>query len=301
MMDTQIQIPDTNTIFIKTSDNIVFEIDKTEWCKKCIYMNGLYSRHENVFKILNVDFDSELFKKLAKFIDYPYISQNWEENEQIAQKYGIDVQPSIYMWLQNSQMYKEIEYFHDSKIINVLCNGEYIIIRDISGNIYKYNGDKILYNSKYSSDMVLHPTLPYLAMTNDDRTTLVVINLITDKVLTRQLNFTVCYKIVKPSFLWQNNTLFVKNLESGGDYYPFSITNGGIEIENTKVLLLEPSVKSHIKIEKQDDSLLICDTDAHTHFILADIGEKSIFDYSDKFLVYINYNHVTIFQVNDDV
>lgn len=298
-MDIQIQIPDTNTIFIKTSDNIVFEIDKTEWCKKCIYMKGLYSRHCDIYKILNVDFDSELFKKLSSFVENLYISEDWEKNEQIAQKYGIDVQPSIYMWLQNPQMYREIEYFHDSKIINILCNDEYIIIRDITGNVYKYNGDKILYNSKYSSDIVLHPTLPYLAMTNDDRTTLVVINLITNKVLTLKLNFTVCYKVVKPSFIWQNNVLFVKNLESGGDYFPFSITNEGIEIENTKVLLLEPSVKSPIKIEKQDDSLLICNT--NTHFILADVGEKVIFDYSNKFLVYINYNHVSIFQVNDDV
>jgi hypothetical protein len=300
-MDTQIQIPDTNTIFIKTSDNIVFEIDKTEWCEKCIYMKGLYSRHENVYKILNVDFDSELLKKLSSFVENLYISEDWEKNEQIAQKYGIDVQPSIYMWLQNPQMYREIEYFHDTKIINILCNDEYIIIRDITGNVYKYNGDKILYNSKYSSDIVLHPTLPYLAMTNDDRTTLVVINLITNKVLTRNLNFTVCYNIVKPSLIWQNNMLFVKNLDSGGNYFPFSITNGGIEIENTKVLLLESSVKSPIKIEKQDDSLLICDTNANTHFILADVGEKVIFDYSNKFLVYINYNHVSIFQVNDDV
>jgi hypothetical protein len=301
IMDTQIQIPDTNTIFIKTSDNIVFEIDKTKWCENCNYIHGLYSRHNDTYKILNVDFDSELFKKLSTFVENPYISNNWKDNEKTAQKYGIDIQPSIYMWLQNSQMYKEIEYFHDSKIINILCNDEYIIIRDISGNIYKYGGNKILYNSKYSSDMVLHPTLPYLAMTNDDRTTLVIINLITDKVLTRQLNFTVCYKIVKPSLIWQNDVLFVKNLEFSGEYFPFFIANDKIEIENGKELLPKPNVKSHIIIEKHNDSLFIWNTDANTHFVLVDVGEKSIFNFSNKFLIYINYNHVTIFEVNDDV
>lgn len=299
-MDTQIQIPDTNTIFIKTCDNIVFEIDKLKWCENCIYIRGLYSRHNDAYKILNVDFDLELFKKLSTFIENPYISENWEENEKIAQKYGIDVQPSIYTWLQNSQMYKEVEYFHDSKIINVLCNDEYIIIRNILGDVYKYNGDKILYNSKYSSDIVLHPKLPYLAMTNDERTTLVVINLVTDKVLTCQLNFTVCYKIAKPSLVWQNNILFVKNLELGGDYIPFSITNDEIVIENNKVLV-ESDIKSDIKIEKYDDSLLICNTSTGTHFILADVGEKVIFNYSNKFFIYITYNHVTIFQVRDEI
>jgi hypothetical protein len=250
---------------------------------------------------LTVDFDSELFKKLSSFVENPYISEDWEKNEQLAQKYGIDVQPSIYMWLQNPQMYREIEYFHDTKIVDILCNDEYVIIRDITGNVYKYGGDKILYNSKYSSDIVLHPTLPYLAMTNDDRTTLVVINLTNYKVLTRRLDFTVCYKIVKPSLIWQDNVLFVKNLDSGGDYYPFSISNDELKIENpiTTVLNNSSIVVHRIKIEKHDDSLVIYNT--NTHFILADVGDKVIFDYSNKFLVYINYNHVVIFQVNDDV
>lgn len=296
-MDTHIS--DTNTIFIKTTDDIVFEIDKIKWCNNSIYINGLYSRHNNIDDILNVDFDSELFNKLSSFIEYPYISENWKENEYIAQKYGFDVQPSIYLWLQNSQMYSEIEYFHNSKIVIVLCNDEYIIFRDISGNVYKFGEDKILYNSKYSSDIVLHPTLPYLAMTSDDRTILVIINLINNKILTRQLNFTICYKIVKPSLIWQNNILFVKNLESGGQYFPFSILNDEINIDNT--ILHEQHINKCIKIEKYDDSLGIYNYNTNTHFVLANVGEKSIFNYSNKFLIYINYNHVIIFQVNDDI
>lgn len=95
-----------DTIFIKTRDNLVFEIDKTEWCKKCNYINKLYSHHNN--SVLIVNFDSKMFEKLLKFIKNPYISQNWEENEQIAIKYGIDVQPSTYIWLQKSQIYQLI-------------------------------------------------------------------------------------------------------------------------------------------------------------------------------------------------
>jgi hypothetical protein len=92
-----------DTIFIKTRDNIVFEIDKDKWCKKCIYINKLYLHHNN--GVLIVNFDSKMFKKLSKFVENSYISQNWIENEQIAIKYGIDVQPSTYIWLLNSQIY----------------------------------------------------------------------------------------------------------------------------------------------------------------------------------------------------
>ncbi len=293
----------TDTIFIRTTDNFIYEIERDKWCKQCRYIHALYSRL-NTVKEIKVDFDSIVFDKLNKMIKNSIIYYDWKDYEKLALKYCIDITPSLYIWLQNNQFYNDYDYIHNCRIINVLCNDEYVVFRDINGHIYKWDNEKYLsgilcpYNSKFSADVALNLELSLLAITNNDRNLLIIINLKTGRVFTKSLPFIVAKFIISHTLIWQNDILFVKNLE--GVLHSFSISLTGINNENISFLQpITPLFDDKTRIVKYDDTLRV--QYKNNHFIVTNVGEKCIFDYSETILVYANLTCLTIFNLRDDI
>lgn len=296
--DTIIDIPQ-NIILFKTNDNMIFELTDNIYTNS--NMKRLVQGKISDTTINKVDENSKMFSHIVKVLDNPVVD-DWEpEYDLIVKKYGINIRPSLYCWLSDTKMYTDFDYQHSSKILSVLCNNNYIVFNDISGNVFFCNrNEKCVYNtgivSKYTPNFALHPTLPLLAISNDSRKQVIIINLQNHITTKLDLNYIIASSIIYPAIDWQNDVLFVKNLYLQ-TYHCYKLCNNELkEIPHIKYeykLLLNTN---KIRIEKERDALYIYNS--FKKFKLADVGEKCKFDYSDEILVYTNYNHLTIFILN---
>lgn len=293
-MDTIIDIP--QNIIFKIKDNMIFKIDE-ELCKNNSYFKKFYNNNrENL-----IDVSANLLNKVIKVLENPVVDEWDSDYDLISQKYGITITPSLYCWLGNSKLYTDFDYQHQTKITSVLCNDKFIIFHDIEGNLFFCNTfEKCVFNtginSKYSPNFALHPSLPLLALSDDTRRKLIILNLETRRKIIINLNYVIASSIVYPSIDWQNGNLFVKSLHFQ-KYNCYRFENDKlVEIDLQKYEYKLLINTNRIRIEKEYDRIVVYNS--FKHFKLMDVGEKCKFDYSDKIFVYVNYNHLTILILN---
>lgn len=292
-MDTIINIP--QNIIFKTTDNMIFKIEE-ELCKTNSYFKTFNNNRENL-----IDVSANLLNKVVKVLENPIVDEWDSDYELISKKYGITITPSIYCWVGNSKLYKDFDYQHTVKIVNVLCNDKFVIFNDVLGNLFYCNTfEKCIYNtginSKYSPNFVLHPTLPLLTLSDDTRRKIIIFNLETRRKNIINLNYVIASSIVYPAIDWQNGNLFVKNLHFQ-KYICYRFENDTLIEINTQKYEYKMLINTNrIRIEKEYDKLVVYNS--FKKFKLMDVGEKCKFDYSDKIFVYVNYNHLTILILN---
>lgn len=291
-MAVVINIP--QNVLFKTNDNMMYEIEET------VLKNTKLDQISNKYDVNKINVNSYLFEKIKAVLANPFVDEWDNDYDLIKQEFGINIQPSVYCWLKSPKLYRDFDYEHRVKIVNVLCNDEFVVFQDINDTIFYWDKHTNCitnsgYTCKFTPNLALHPTKPLLAYTNLSRDEIIVLNLNTNCINTLKLNYIVTSSIITPSIVWQNDVLFIKKLHTQ-TYTGFSIINYKFAVSNNT---FDETLKlgQVCKMEKKDDSLMVYNNESKC-YRLTNLGENFKFTCSSSIFVYSNYNQISIFYLN---
>lgn len=293
-MAVVINIP--QNVLFKTNDNMIYELEEN------VLKNTKLDRISNKYDIQKINVNSYLFEKIKAVLTNPIVDEWDSDYDLIKQEFGINIQPSTYCWLQTPKLYGDFDYKHSVKIVNILCNNEFVVFQDVNDTIFYWDKHTNTitnsgYTCKFTPNLALHPTKSLLAYSNSTREEIIVLNLKTNCINKLKLNYIITSSITAPSIVWQNDVLFIKTLHTQ-KYIGLSLTNYKYTVSNvTFDETLKENQQDICKMEKKGDSLLVYNKESKC-YRLTNLGENFKFTYSSNIFVYSNYNQISIFYLN---